>query len=342
MKVPSLFNFLSISSIDRSLMHTRAFTTSRHCWNLDEVHLANDFFNLIGASDGRGKSYKEWSGNIVKFTLEAGAESLSLIAKALQAFCERISCMSKPFEDRLLGLGTATSSLLTCAREVVQTCVPGILKGLEKTLEGQLLRSEEFFQQEASSVFLPEVTKDSEAFLGQCLVFCSASSADSLKDTLVSMSTALSKEKCEDSGFDLSDILAKYHEHELQALCCLCTDSMYHGNGTLEISELKSKVATVEEALKSICAILKNSVHFAWFANAKAWVATHVVGKLMGDFLALVTSKVTKAIEAQPEGLEMLLVNRNVARLRQLVFFQRCAHGSHRWSGGLSLDRQIP
>lgn len=249
---------------------------------------------------------------MVAYSLAANPQSLGSIAKALQKFCDTTSKMDEETKKRIPALGKEAAGLLTSALDVVQSCVPGVLKGLAAILTKQLLRSNTLFSEKGNPDFLPAFNDDSKGWFGQCLAYCAASQAESMKDTLISMAQTLTE-----ADFNLDPVIRKYMEHEFQALCCICADSLCIDEKAITVPELKVKVSTLAEGLGG----MKFGAQTGdWVVPAKTWVAKNILQVFFGNFFNLMNSKISDAINAQPDGLESLIGQKNQARLRVLVF----------------------
>eukprot|EP00435_Cladocopium_sp_Y103_P064983 s157_g26.t1 len=288
-----------------------------------EVSLAKVFFELIRATDGNSQRYSAWSKNMVQFTLGSTHDVLTDISKALHSFCKFTSTLADDTMDRISKLGKAAAAVSKMTHQVMQTCVPGVLKGLGKILGKNLLRNQEFFAESSEGAFFPDYSEENRSFFDKCLEFCTKSSAETMKDTLISMSSALQHANVQTSDFDPDTMIGRYYmEHELQALCLVCVDNLHIPDAAdaAEVVVFKTKIGTIEAALTGICNVLQQSEGQSWHAGAKVWLGKNVVATLMGTFLSAVHGLVQDRISAQPEGFESLLAARNSARLRQLVF----------------------
>ena len=294
--------------------------------NVAQVKLSKTFVDVINSTCKPDQTYLQWSSNVVDIVLAAGPESLTGIAQALHSFCESFNALGQEGGKRGSKLSEAAAVLFARAQDVLQSCVAGILKGLAKAMLSKLLRAQAFFPKD--SVFLPEVTADSKSFFEESIQFCTESNAEALRDTLKSMAAALKNAERE-IGFDLDKVMDQFAEHELQAFCCVCFENLDIPE-EIPVAKLKSQFQSLEQALAAMADIIKSS-DSSWSKAAKDWIGKHVIAKIFGHALTVILGQLQKAIDAQPEGVETLIVSRNVEKLRRLVFNQEvhnaCTHG---------------
>ena len=254
---------------------------------------------------------------MVAKVLSADAPSLCVIARALRAFCECMNGLDKGICERMGNVSAVTNLLFQGSQEIVGRCIPSIFGGLERAMEENLLRRQPFFE---ACDFLPQPSDEVQPFFQEAVDFCTGTNAESLKDTLWSMAQALKNASTEDAAaFNVETAMNKYKEHKLQAMCCICTVALQATKDT-SIQELRSKFAILERSLGGIAGILIGCEAASWAPHAKNWVARNIVANIFGKSLALSGIPLQSALDAQPQGIESLIINKNHNKLRATLF----------------------
>ena len=284
--------------------------------NLPQVNLAQKFVDLINATGKAEQTYHQWSQNLVDVVLAASPESLTAIAQALRSFCEAINVLGKEGAKRAIKYSDAAGELITSSQQILQKCVGDILGGLGNAMKTKLLCQQPFFPSDCS--FLPNVNSEHKDLYEEMLQFCSESNAEALRDTLVTMARALKNADLE-MDFNLDSFTAEFKQHEMQAFGCICVSSLAISEDT-PIPKVKAAFTLLEEPLGALAAGINAEKDAAWNADAKDWMAKQIIPKIFNNALGIVQGHLQKAVDAQPEGIETLIVNRNSAKLRAVAF----------------------
>ena len=74
------------------------------------------------------------------------------------------------------------------------------------------------------------------------------------------------------------------------------------------------------ESLGGIAGILIGCEAASWAPHAKNWVARNIVANIFGKSLALSGIPLQSALDAPPQGIESLIINKNHNKLRATLF----------------------
>eukprot|EP00435_Cladocopium_sp_Y103_P052075 s1039_g16.t1 len=249
-------------------------------------------------------------------TVEEKLSAEACELEVLQKFCQAWQSVSAVGQEAFSSSGSL-STFCAKARSVITGSIPTLVEDFRKALDNQLLDSQEFFKAEMTEgAFLPNLRQGDDAFWTQACAHAVFSAAQECKDGLVAMSMTLSEDMAVKRIKDTA--LGNFARHEAQYLCCVCAEALQSLPADASTQLLRSCMVTVQDAMVKIAPLVQSG--FDGDGDCKAWVIRFILAKVFGDVFAACNQKITDAIASQPESIDSLTVNRNRAKLREIVF----------------------
>ena len=281
-----------------------------------QVGLLRSLFLVITSTNGLVKSFRFWKTEMVSTCLAASTEALTEMAASLLTLCERVTAVqANPAAESIITdtFDSRGSLVLELTAAVQSECVGQVVKGVYEKFKGHLLESKSFFKGHvANGQFLPEPEKltDDPEFWQKCL---EVGPQESMVATLKGIAALGATE------IDMDDVGTRFVEHQAQFLIVMAFDSVKLFLKSKDLSEARTALVNMESSLLKVKDLMTDK-GFTWLGSSKAWVLKNVVTPLIAELDTKVVMKVTDSLNAIPDGIDNLIITKNLARLRQTVF----------------------